>query len=144
MWTEDLECRAARMRERNRRAATAAPDSNASRGRSAPKTSAPPSSAPTHPAIISVPGVPEVRPYALLRELWKPAHTKALLDALGDVDSLVTRSARSIGKQQVGFDGLISLGGAGVLGLAAPLARSQALAFVQPPPACGARSRRRG
>lgn len=39
--------------------------------------------------------------------------TKTLLEALGDVDPLVTRTARSIGKQQVGFDGLISLRGAG-------------------------------
>jgi hypothetical protein len=81
--------------------------------------------------MIAVPGLPEVRPYALLGEAWKPAHTKALLEALGDVDPLVTRTARSIGNQQVGFDGLISLGGAGVLELAAS-PRSIAHALLDP------------
>ena len=38
---------------------------------------------------------------------------------MGDVDPLVVRTARSIGKQQVGFDGLVSLAGAGVLDVAA-------------------------
>ena len=75
-----------------------------------------------------VPSLPEVRPYTLLQGVWKPAHTNALLEALGDVDPLVVRTARSIGKQQVGFDGLISLGGPGVLEVgASPQAMPHAL-----------------
>ena len=68
---------------------------------------------------ISVPGLPELRPYALLQGVWKPAHTNAVLAAQGEVDPLVERTARNIDKQQVGFDGLISRGGAGVLDLGA-------------------------
>jgi hypothetical protein len=79
------------------------------------------------PTAIVVPGLPEVGPHVLLQGVWRPVHTNALLSALGDVDPLVVRTARSIGKQQAGFDGLISLGGSGVLEVAAS---SQSLPFA--------------
>lgn len=39
-----------------------------------------------------VPSLPEVGPYTLLRGVWKPAHTSAVLEASGDVDPLVRSS----------------------------------------------------
>jgi hypothetical protein len=106
------------MRDRSRRTVDIPRDPTATPKRRDAKTS---NSTDTisHRATIVVPSLPDVVPYTLLEGVWKPAHTNALLDALGDVGPLVTRTARSIGKQQVGFDGLISLGGPGVLEVAA-------------------------
>jgi hypothetical protein len=120
MWNEELERRAAQMRERHHRPAGTATDPGVIRGRRGGKASTATSVAITRgPTAVVVPGLPEVGPHALLQGVWRPAHTNALLSALGDVDPLVVRTARSIGKQQVGFDGLISLGGSGVLDVAA-------------------------
>ncbi len=127
IWTEDLERRAALMRERHRATANTTPDSTATRGRRDGKSTSK-TSAVTRMETIKVPSLPEAGPYTLLRGVWKPAHTGALLEALGDVDPLVARTARSIGKQQVGFDGLISMGGADVLEVrATPQAMPHAL-----------------
>ena len=60
-------------------------------------------------AVLNVPDLPSVSPYGLLSGVWKSSHTKLLLAALGTVDPLVLRTARSIGTQQVSFDGLICL-----------------------------------
>ena len=68
---------------------------------------------------LTVPELPTVPPYSLLQGLWKPAHTKALLAALGDVHPLVVRAVRALGSQQVSFDGLICLRGDGLLDVAA-------------------------
>ena len=119
MWNEELERRAARMRERYSGSASTTTDPVATRDPRAGKARTSTSMATTRQPTIVVPGLPEVSPHALLQGVWKPVHTNALLSALGDVDPLVVRTARSIGKQQVGFDGLVSLGGSGVLEVAA-------------------------
>jgi hypothetical protein len=120
MWNEELERRAAQMRERHSKPASPATEAEITRGQRGRKTSTSTSAAITHvPTAVVVPGLPEVGPHALLQGVWRPAHTNALLSALGDVDPLVVRTARSIAKQQVGFDGVIALGGSGVLEVAA-------------------------
>lgn len=111
MLREELERHAAAMRARN--AATAKPAASAA---SAKTTKASPSRS---VAVLIVPDLPSVSPYAMLSGVWKSAHTKLLLAALGTVDPLVLRAARSIGTQQVSFDGLIHLNGKGTLDLAA-------------------------
>ena len=105
MWNEELERRAARMRERYSGSASTTTDPVATRDPRAGKARTSTSMATTRQPTIVVPGLPEVSPHALLQGVWKPVHTNALLSALGDVDPLVVCTARSIGKQQVGFDG---------------------------------------
>jgi hypothetical protein len=68
---------------------------------------------------LRVPELPAAPPYSMLRGVWKPSHTQALLAALGDVHPLVIRTARGIGTQQVGFDGLVYVSGKGMLDIAA-------------------------
>jgi len=119
MWNEELERRATRMRERYSGSASTTTDPERTRAPRAGKARTSTSVVTTRRPTIIVPGLPEVSPHALLQRVWKPLHTNALLSALGDVDPLVVRTARSIGKQQVGFDGLVSLGGSGVLAVAA-------------------------
>ena len=76
----------------------------------------------------SVPGLPSVEPHQLLERIWKPAYTKALLTTLPKAHSLVIQSAQHVGKSQVGFDGLLCLGGEGGLDLNVSLPRlAQAL-----------------
>ena len=70
-------------------------------------------------AALNVPDLPAGTPYRSLRDVWRPAHTKSLLNALGDVHPYVARAARAIASQQVAFDGLIYLRGEGVLDIAA-------------------------
>ncbi len=104
MRKDDLERRAAAMRARHTTAAaTAATTETSSRGA----------------AVLTIPELPSASPYSLLRGAWKSSHTKLLLSALGDAQPLVLRTARSIGTQQVAFDGLIYLHGNGVLDVAA-------------------------
>jgi hypothetical protein len=59
----------------------------------------------------AVPGLPVIEPHQLLAQTWKPAYTKALLDALTSPHPFVVRTARRVGTSQVGYDGLLSLGG---------------------------------
>jgi hypothetical protein len=68
---------------------------------------------------LRVPELPAAPPHSLLHGIWKPSHTKALLAALGDVHPIVIRTARGIGTQQVGFDGLVYVSGKGMLDIAA-------------------------
>ena len=56
-------------------------------------------------------GLPTVGPHQLVERTWKPAYTKAVLTALPGAHALITKTAHSVGKSQVGFDGLLSLGG---------------------------------
>jgi hypothetical protein len=58
-----------------------------------------------------VPGLAVIEPHQLLAQVWKPAYTKALLDALPSAHPFVLRTARRVGTSQVGYDGLLSLGG---------------------------------
>ena len=62
------------------------------------------SSAPNAP-ILNIVDLPTASRYGLLREVWKPSHTKSLIVALGEVHPLVIRAARGIATQQVGYDG---------------------------------------
>ena len=76
------------------------------------------SSAPKAP-ILNIVDLPTASRYGLLREVWKPSHTKSLIVALGEVHPLVIRAARGVATQQVGYDGLIYLRGNGMLDIAA-------------------------
>ena len=78
------------------------------------------SSAPNAP-ILNIVDLPTASRYGLLREVWKPSHTKSLIVALGEVHPLVIRAARGIATQQVGYDGLIYLRGNGMLDIAASI-----------------------
>ena len=69
--------------------------------------------------ILNIVDLPTASRYGLLREVWKPSHTKSLIVALGEVHPLVIRAARGIATQQVGYDGLIYLRGNGMLDIAA-------------------------
>ncbi len=60
---------------------------------------------------LTIPELPSIRPYQTLGGVWKPLHTELLLAALGDVDPVVAKTARSIGKQQVAHNGLVYLTG---------------------------------
>ena len=119
MWNEELEQRAAHMRQRYGGSASTTEDTGGARRPRGGKASTSTGVATTRPPTIVVAGLPEVSPYALLQGVWKPVHPNALLSAFGDVDPMVVRTVRSIGKQQVGFDGLVSLGGSGALEVAA-------------------------
>lgn len=66
-----------------------------------------------------VPGLPSIEPHQFLNPIWKPAYTKALLDALPSADAVVVRTARQVGTLQVGYDGLVPLGGKEALDLKA-------------------------
>jgi len=64
-----------------------------------------------------VSGLPAIEPHQLLDRIWKPAYTKALLDALPSAHAFVVRTVRHVGTLQVGYDGLLSLGGKDALDL---------------------------
>jgi hypothetical protein len=68
------------------------------------------------PALV-VAGLPSIEPHQLLNRIWKPAYTKALLDALPSAHPFVVRTTRQVGTLQVGYDGLLSLGGKDALDL---------------------------
>jgi hypothetical protein len=71
---------------------------------------------PMVPAPV-VPGLPSIEPHQLLDRIWKPAYTKALLDALPSAHAFVVRTVRQVGTLQVGYDGLLSLAGKDALDL---------------------------
>jgi len=66
--------------------------------------------APVEPTPV-VPGLPVIEPYQMLAHVWKVAYTKALLEALPFAHTFVMRTVRRVGTLQVGYDGLLSLGG---------------------------------
>jgi hypothetical protein len=68
------------------------------------------------PALV-VAGLPSIEPHQVLNRIWKPAYTKALLDALPSAHPFVVRTTRQVGTLQVGYDGLLSLGGQEALDL---------------------------
>jgi hypothetical protein len=61
--------------------------------------------------VSAVPGLPSIERYQLVERTWKPAHTKAVLTALPGAHALVLQTVHRVGKSQVGFDGLLSIGG---------------------------------
>ena len=89
MWNEELEQRAAHMRQRYGGSASTTEDTGGALRPRGGKASTSTGVATTRPPTIVVAGLPEVSPYALLQGVWKPVHTNALLSALGDVDPMV-------------------------------------------------------
>jgi hypothetical protein len=117
MQKEEFERRAAAMRERSRAPKQLPKDD--SQGESKRSNSRAAAERPPVAPVLVVPGLPILPPHALLGGAWKSSHTKLLLAALGDVHALVVRTARSLGSQQVRFDGLVHLGDNGALDIAA-------------------------
>ena len=68
-------------------------------------------------SAIVVRGLPSIEPHQLLDRIWKPAYTKALLEALPSAHTFVVRTVRQVGTLQVGYDGLLSLAGKDALDL---------------------------
>ena len=68
---------------------------------------------------LKLPELPKVPPHTSLDGVWTREHENGLLEALGDVDPLVLKTARAIGHRSTGGDGLLELGGQGTLNTAA-------------------------
>jgi hypothetical protein len=107
MWNDELARRAAAMRARYT-AAAPAPSV-------APKKTTAKEIPNRQDAGLRVPELPTVPPYHSLGGVWKQQHTKLLLSALGEVDPRVERAARSLGRQQVAYNGLLYLNGKSAL-----------------------------